>query len=121
VLRNTQPTRLPDLAPDQTPLLNGRRHPAGGAVMVSVPAGSADAAFVINGQCVDGLVLTFRTGRGVLGSVTCSPEATRYGDLHLTVRSQTAAGLGIRAGDRIKLIVERSGRDTDQWRILSVS
>ncbi|HVQ94070.1 MAG TPA: hypothetical protein VMU51_23730 [Mycobacteriales bacterium] len=63
-------------------------------------------------ECVDGVVLTFRTAAGaLLASAGCTGSI----DFHFSLAE--AAGPGARDGRPVRITVQRTGRDTNQWLI----
>jgi hypothetical protein len=103
---------LPDWLPvgdaGRPAALDGRQHPAGGTFRL-IPQ---DSKVVVHTSCAVGVILTFRTTGGrFLASGNCS--AGFVFDL------AAVAGPGAPPGEPVSLVVQRSGRDTDQWQVLS--
>jgi hypothetical protein len=91
------------------------RDRAGGSFVLVVPRSSASGgAFTFAVECVEGVQLRFRTARGDLAAVTCTPDAAIGGAIWVPVSTDTADRLGLRPGQRVRIMVDRSGRDTDQ-------
>jgi len=115
VLSRNLPDRLPE---GHHYVLDGRRGRAGGSFVFAVPRSQqlAGRAFSLIVECVEGVRLTFRTARGELAVVACTPDsAVGGGAIGVPVSTDAADRLGLRPGQRIRITVERSGRDTDQW------
>jgi hypothetical protein len=114
VLSRNLPDRLPE---NRNYVLDGRHGRDGGSFAFTVPVGKAAPGFTFSVACVQGVTLTFRTAGGVLGVASCTPENAVAGIVPVFVAAETADRLGLRAGQRVRITVVRSGRDTDQWGI----
>jgi hypothetical protein len=115
---------LPAATGDTDWLVDGRRTPGGATVDLVVPGLMADNAAVLlfTVECVPGVTVTFSVPRGELATGTCDPAAPSpvqmsRGQLGVPVSRAVFDRLGLRTGQRVRLTVTRSGRDTDQWRV----
>jgi hypothetical protein len=122
MLQAALPDQLGPIGPTP-PLLDGPRHPAGGtftAVMSppdqTVPGAAGHFSIVV--ECVPGVRLTFRVSRGVLAVATCEEAQALDGLVYVGVPPQVSAALGLHPLQSVQVRVERSGRDTDQWRVV---
>jgi hypothetical protein len=105
------------------PLLAGPEHPAGGTFTLQLPGPdqgvrSAPGLFSILVECVAGVRLTFRVPRGQLAVATCEESQALDGLVYVGVPPQVSAALGLHPLQSVEVSVERSGRETDQWRIV---
>ena len=128
LLRARAPDRLSAGVGDAAYFLDGRRTPSGTTVDTVVPGRQSEvdlgpqAGFTLVVECVAGVRLTFRVPTGALGTVVCDPldESMRAGRVTFTVPAADMRRLGLRSGERVLLTVERSGTDTDQWRVSAI-
>jgi hypothetical protein len=85
---------------------DGRARPAGGTFYGWL---NNQGDILVNGQCVPGVVLSFRVGATDVGTVRCTAATPNYG--------VGRGGFG-RAGTRVQVTVTRTGLETGQWTVV---
>jgi hypothetical protein len=122
VLAPVAPDRLPPWSlPEFRPILDG----AGGTVPVTIPARprldreeARTYGFQLSADCVEGVELSVSVPAGPLVTLVCDKEhGLTNGHTTAVVTVQDMARLGLHAGDRVRLTVRSTGRQTDQWRV----
>jgi hypothetical protein len=98
----------PDWVPTTEPILtfDGREHPDGGTFTGWL---QDDGSIQIEGQCIPGVVLSFRVGHTDVGSVRCTDAAADYGVGRAPFGAPRA---------KVQITVSRTGLDTNQWTVL---
>lgn len=124
VLDAIAPDRLPPWESPDRLLLDGATDPAGGTVTVTIPtyriALGLGSHFTVQAECVEGVRLTLTARGGTLGEVRCDQDGgLQRGFVSSIVQKGTLDRLGLRPGDRVSLTVRSTGRQTDQWRLVS--
>ena len=125
VLVAIAPDRLPAWGLPGRPLLDGADGPAGGTVTLTIPPrprlDPEEAklyGFSISADCVDGVELALSVPTGALPPLVCDQaHGLTNGVSGATVSLQDMTRLGLRPGDRVRLTVRSTGRQTDQWRL----
>jgi hypothetical protein len=85
---------------------DGRAHPAGGTFPGWL---NQQGDILLDGQCVPGVVLSFRVGATDVGTARCTAATPNY--------SVGRGSIG-RAGTRVRISVTRTGLDTGQWTVV---
>lgn len=122
------PERLPPWDSPERLLLDGANGPAGGTVTVTIPkyriALGVGSHFSPSAQCVEGVRLTLTARGGPFGELRCDQDSGLQRGWVSTdstdVQKSTLDRLGLRPGDRVALTVRSTGRQTDQWRLVSL-
>jgi hypothetical protein len=123
VLRRGLPDRLPRLAPGMRPPAQGPLTPDGTSFQVSaLRTRTGDGRPLhIDVQCVEGVTLTFSGPSRVLATAHCEPDQYINGVYSIEVPAKLVRSQLDVPRHPFIVTVRRSGRDTDQWRVLSVS
>jgi hypothetical protein len=103
VLAPTWPDWLPAVPETRTAAFDGREHPAGGTFPARL---GRDGGLTVEGQCVPGVVLSFRVGGTAAGTVRCTTATPNYGVGYAPIGQPDAT---------VQVTVTRTGRDTGQW------
>ena len=125
VLAAIAPDRLPAWGLPGRPLLDGADGPGGGTVTLTIPPRprldpeEAELyGFGLTADCVEGVELTLSVPTGPLATLSCDQQhGLTTGSLQLVVTLQDMDRLGLHPGDRVRLTVRSTGRQTDQWRL----
>jgi hypothetical protein len=123
ILRRGLPDRLPPLGAGMRPRVQGPRTPDGASFQVSalrLRMGDRRPLH-IDVQCVEGVTLTFSGPSGVLATAHCEPDQYINGVYSIEVPADLVLPQLDVPRHGFIVTVRRSGRDTDQWRVLSVS